>query len=306
MYKTSMINECTSNRLRELTFPSLRYLLDYIGQESSLLAFASFYGESPVGLLIGQHDQNSRTGDILSFYIKPSHRRQRLGTSLVRGFETEVKRRGGTMLSINFTSEGLTSTPLQGFLQANYWDTPTCREFACKGTVDQGFKMPWVKRVRKQDGEFRISSWCKASAAELSRIKSMKGSIPPDLYPFSHHQCPEPITSILLTRKEDIAGWLVTHRISPDTIRYTHNYVLPELENRGLALAMMATAIRAQHETGIRNIIWTTPAHHARMVEFTQRRIFPYLSWMKHVMCSTKKLYLLPSHRAYPEQSYTY
>ena len=209
------------------------------------------------------------------------------------------------MLSIDFTSER-TSTPLQEFLQANCWDTPTCREIACKGTVDQGIKMPWVKSARKQDGAFMISSWCNASAAQLDRIRSMKDSIPPDLYPFSHHQCPEPITSMLLTRKEDIAGWLVTHRISPDTIRYTHNYILPKLENRGLALAMMATAIRAQHETGVRNIIWTTPAHHARMVEFTQRRIFPYLSWMKYVMRSTKKLYQLHPHRARTEQDNTY
>ena len=46
-------------------------------------------------------------------------------------------------------------------------------------------------------------------------------------------------------------AWMITHRIAPDTVRYTANWARSELQRRGYSVVVMAEAFRRQVKAGI-------------------------------------------------------
>ena len=57
--------------------------------------------------------------------------------------------------------------------------------------------------------------------------------------------------SRLLLNQEEIVGWLITHFVSPDCLRYAKFWVDPGWEHSGAPLAMLASVMRSAHFCGI-------------------------------------------------------
>ena len=56
--------------------------------------------------------------------------------------------------------------------------------------------------------------------------------------------------SRLLLNQEEIVGWLITHFVSPDCLRYAKFWVDPGWEHSGAPLAMLASVMRSAHFCG--------------------------------------------------------
>ena len=50
-------------------------------------------------------------------------------------------------------------------------------------------------------------------------------------------------TAVGLRYKSQVIGWMVTHRISPQTIRFTSLFVSPDLRNKNLGVRVLASAL---------------------------------------------------------------
>ena len=98
----------------------------------------------------------------------------------------------------------------------------------------------------------------------------------------------EPLNSLGLRYQGEVVGWLISHRIAPDTIRYTCSFTRQDLQKFGRHLGLMSEAIKLQYEAKIPYIIWTIPIHHRAMVEFTKKRISPYLIYLREIKESHK------------------
>jgi hypothetical protein len=91
---------------------------------------------------------------------------------------------------------------------------------------------------------YLITPWTEMSAEDREFIRSRKGQ--PDWYepradPFREEGGIEPVNSLVL-RKEGlgIVGWLATHRIAPDTIRYTDLFIRKHPKVRPQAVIFLA------------------------------------------------------------------
>ena len=61
--------------------------------------------------------------------------------------------------------------------------------------------------------------------------------------------------SRLLRHQEEIIGWLITHFVSPDCLRYAKFWVDPGWERSGAPLAMLASVMRSAHFNGAADVI---------------------------------------------------
>ncbi|MEO0012915.1 MAG: hypothetical protein RLZZ535_1304 [Cyanobacteriota bacterium] len=87
----------------------------------------------------------------------------------------------------------------------------------------------------------------------------------------------EPLNSMCLRYKNDIVGWLITHCINNNTIRYTCTFVQKELQAFGLMFPLCIEAVK-RHAIEFSNhkASWATPVSHESMISFAQRNLAPY------------------------------
>ena len=61
--------------------------------------------------------------------------------------------------------------------------------------------------------------------------------------PFTQEDKIEPLNSLGLRYKDKVIGWMINHRIAPDTIRYTQMYVHPDYQPLSRSILFLAKAI---------------------------------------------------------------
>lgn len=88
----------------------------------------------------------------------------------------------------------------------------------------------------------------------------------------------EPINSLGLLYQERIVGWLITHRIDTDTIRYSAFYLEPSLRFQGAAIKMLVDSIKLHLKNPTKWGLLEIPyiQAHPSWIHFFERRLFPY------------------------------
>lgn len=290
MYRIEKFHAGTFDSYKHMTFPGMQYLLEKTETENAVFAYTITYMNQPVGLSIGEINQEEESAEILSLFVEPTHRNRGVSTQLVKFIEDEMKAKGCQHLAMTYLSGKPTTYSLERVLQKCHWAEPQVHEIICKGHIDNGIKMPWVNKEGYFVNSYEIFPWSSLSNEEKMSIQKQKDKIPQDLYPLQYMANMERVNSIGLRYRGDVVGWLISHRIAPDTIRFTCSYIRHDLQKIGRNLGLMAEAIKRQHQAKIPYIIWTTPMHHQGMVEFTKKRISPFLIYLKEFKKSYRSL----------------
>jgi GNAT superfamily N-acetyltransferase len=293
MYRIEKFRVELVDSYQHMTFPGLQYLLEKTETEIAIFAYTITYMNQPIGLCIGEINQQKESAEVLSLFVEPTHRNRGVATQLLQYIESEMKARGCQHMSINYLSGKPTTASLERVLQKCLWAEPHVHEIICKGHIYNGIKMPWVKKEGYFVNSYEIFPWSSITNEEIMSIQERKDNIPQDLYPLQYMANMEGVNSIGLRYRGDVVGWLISHRIAPDTIRFTCSYIRQDLQKIGRNLGLMAEAIKRQYQARVPYIIWTTPMHHQGMVEFTKKRISPFLIYLKEFKKSHRFLLVL-------------
>ncbi|GBF80874.1 hypothetical protein [Aphanothece sacrum] len=74
------------------------------------------------------------------------------------------------------------------------------------------------------------------------------------------------------------ADWVLTHRLAPDTIRYTTWEVAKPFQSRGRGISLLAEAIRRQINSDVPYLTGSVSHHYPRLLQFVGRHLIPYLT----------------------------
>lgn len=80
--------------------------------------------------------------------------------------------------------------------------------------------------------------------------------------------------------RDEVRGWIVTHRIAPRTIRYTSLVVDPELPAKGLGIRLLAESLRLHvaAEKHLPDASGCCGSHAGNpLVDFLMRRLLPFM-----------------------------
>ncbi len=290
-----ILNSITASLYQQFTFPYYRTRLQTITASGMTIAIGAMDGAQAVGLVLAERLPESRSANVLSIFVAPSHRSRGIGTALLTRLEQELQHQGCAELQIVYVTGKPTTPALERLLHHCQWTPPQLRMLVCKSTFDRIVAAPWMHRYYLPS-VFEIVPWADISPDERRDIQQRQDEnpwIPSDLVPFQLEENFEPINSLALRYQQQIVGWVITHRLDTSTIRYTCSFVREDLQRMGRIVPMYVAAIQRQQQAGIMNGIWTVPQRHTAMFNFVQQRMAPYMASIEETRGATK---LLPVH----------
>jgi hypothetical protein len=158
----------------------------------------------------------------------------------------------------------------------------------CRSTIQRLIEGPWVRRHAR----FAGTPWKDLAAESLDELRA-RTDYPLELSPFTEEEKIEKINSIALVVDGVIAGWMITHRIAPDTIRYTKLYMRDAHKRLGFALAAEAVVRHADTHLAFEapNCSMDYQADNRSMSNFVQRHLGPNLLSATVTKGSMKRLW---------------
>jgi GNAT superfamily N-acetyltransferase len=279
-------------RWEDMTFPAFRHLLRRPPADGFFAAIAAQEAGVPAGLCLGRFDHGS-TGQILSVFVVESRRGRGVGTSLLERMEEELGSHGASRVEATYSSSALAACAFESILRRRGWSSPELRMLIGRADARM-LQAPWVRQSLSR-AELSFFNWSELSAAERSALLLQAGETDHGAIgglPLSDPEIFEPINSIGVRDGNRVVGWLLTHRVAPATIRYTHLYLHAGSRAFGQSLRLLGEGIRRQAAAlgEDSQAIFGVWAHNARMVRFVQHRLKPYLVSLAETRGSFKNL----------------
>ena len=251
-------------------------------QEDAVAVGAVFAG-APIGLALAGVSEASRSASILSVAVAPAFRGQGVGTALLRQLEQEVMPCCDSAEAV-FTDGSEYSDAVRRLLVKQGWGPIRPRMLICKSNRERIFQAPWMHQPPLPD-EFEIFRWCDLSETEKAEIRERRYIQYPDIEsPFEDEDWMEPVSSLGLRHRGVVAGWMITHILEPDTLRFTRMFVRQDLQRRARAISLLAESIRRFAAQPIVervfNAVWGIHVENVPMMHFARRRLAPWSTAM--------------------------
>jgi GNAT superfamily N-acetyltransferase len=280
-----------------MTFLRYQEYFDNFTTDGPLIAFkADDADQHPAGLGIAYSDPGSK-GIILSIFVEAKHRSKRVGTLLFQKLEQTLFDRNHSYIFVEYQA-GISDTPaFERILQGQNWTMPTVAKLICEGDRKM-LQAPWIRYPISP--EFSVFPWTKLTDTERSMIlykQQIEQWYPESLSPFKDESFIEPLNSIGLRYKGEVAGWCITHRVAPNTIRYSYMFVRQDLQSLGLGILILAESVRRHEKAAQRdkdlddfNGIWMIEKENELMMKFAQRYMLPWIVSVNEIRYSQKKI----------------
>jgi GNAT superfamily N-acetyltransferase len=302
MYNFAILEQATAGKYEELTYPYYHRLLQQLSPETSVIAIGVELNSQPIGLILATYG-NSSDGctiyaKILSFFVVPSYRCQGLGKTLLDKMATELQKRRCSEVSLSYL-ESPTSTSLEKILKNFHWSTPKVTALVCYATrtklkqASQPHLIEYLEKLeRKLSANYTIFPWRDLTAQERASIESQMqtNSLTRRFNPFIEASKIELLNSLGLRYEDRVIGWMITHRIAADTIRYSQLFVEPEFQplSRSILMLIKSILIHVEKAPEVTTATWRTEINNTAMVNFIYRRLAPYLDEIRKSFVSNK------------------
>ena len=228
------------------TFPYFAAQLSALAPPNVVALALEDAGE-PAGLGLARVEPAAGTADVLSLFVAAPHRGQGWGTRLLAGLETAVRAAGARQIRVVYVA-GAGTPALEAVLRKCGWEPPVVRMILCKTDAAHILHAPWIKSARLGPG-LEMFPWRELPPEMRAWIQAREGTPgwhPPTLSPFKDEPYYDPETSLGLRSHGELAGWVITHRVIPGSLRYTTVFVREDLRWRAPHLPMVAEVIRRQ------------------------------------------------------------
>lgn len=276
----------------QYTFPRFRPYLQALQSDRSFVAIAASKDNSPTGLGLAKIHAATQSSEVLSLFVEPNHRHCGIGMALLEELERELTIAGCVQAQMVYMTGQPTIPVLERLLQKSHWSNPEPRMLVCKTTIDRIVDAPWMQKGSLPSA-YTIVPWAEITSPERHAIAQTQAEnpwIPSDLVPFDHEENLEPLNSVALRYHDQVVGWVITHRLAPDTIRYTCSFVRRDLQKMGRIIPLYVHAIQKQIDAKILRGIWTVPYIHTGMANFILKRMAPYMNSVEETRGSSKLL----------------
>lgn len=264
-----------------LTFPSLAPDAAATARISGeLLGLSAMADGAMVGLAVAERlpDGSAR---VLSLKVEEAWRRQGIGMGLLRHLLLFLAKEEIHRVSVRYKATALTSAALEPVLLRLGWSAPHTDFALLEGTAEVLAAAPWADR-HPLSPPYRLQPWLELASApdagpQLQRLAQQLGA-PPELLPPLEPHGIEPGVSLALLHDEALVGWVIAHRVTPTTLRYSSLFVAETHRGRARGPALLAEAFRRQQQQAIPEARAAIASANTAMLRFLRRHLAPYLS----------------------------
>jgi GNAT superfamily N-acetyltransferase len=286
MYDIKLLNSTDATSFASLTYPILRPRLQALLPQGNHLAMGIQHQDHPIGLILVELINQSSQAEILSLYVAPAFRNQGIAQQLITNLEQLLPQHRCHQIKLKYLSSATTPV-LERCLAKLGWSTPRLRSEVFSGDAKAMQQAPWFNRYPLPN-LFTVFRWQDLTEHDRTQLQTLQ--YPQELSPFTDPEMLELTTSFGLRYHNHLVGWVITHRLDCETIRYTSLFVHANLQAVGRAISLLCFAIDKQAEQNIPKGMFMVFAHNQPMLKFVRRRMMPYLSSSRQSWQSQKSL----------------
>jgi GNAT superfamily N-acetyltransferase len=299
MYESVQLDNVSALRFKDLTYPIYQSRLLRVSKDDSWVALGIELQGIPVGLVFAKvmNSEAEKVAEICSLFVIPEYRQRGIGTALLQSLENELIHRGCEKVSLGYLDNPNQVFVEQMFLSC-HWESPAKTALICYGNSKEIQNASLLKNFDKLSAklpaEFSLFAWSSLTETDTKAIKAKIKTNPliKHYNPFIESQKLESLNSLGLRYKNEVVGWMITHRITPDTIRYTQMFVDPAFQPLSRSLIMLATAINIQVQAipEIPEATFRVDVDNTPMVNFVERHLLTHLDQLRYAWRASKSL----------------
>lgn len=276
-------NSLTYSLLTPAEFPHFHPYLPAsfrIELDDAHLAFGAYKDQERIGIVYAK--QESDRAELLFLFVKEEMRNQGIGTHLMRKMQAELIRKNCSVVTLLHLTKRASHGAVTKILQKCQWTLSSPNMFFYEydfKPIENKLHLMTLLPQLKLPPNFQISNFETYSSNERKNLEQQKDLFyPKQLAPFQEEELIEPLNSLWLRHHGQIVGWMITHRIYFDTIRYTSLFVAKQMQSQGRAIPLLLEAVSRQLEfkETIPYAIQAIPAQFEGMVKFAQKRLVPF------------------------------
>lgn len=286
------INCIESSAFESMTYDLFQPLLMNLN-DTDLIGLGAYHRKTPCGFVLAHCDHAAKSARILSLYVQKEHRNRRLGSTLLQKIQDTIRPLEIDSVNIEYRTDKPTTKSLERILAVQCWFPP---ETILKIGETHGtpFNSPGFDKLTFPEG-FSVFPWIQISEHEKLQVKDLLDNdprYPAEFSPFTEQASIEPANSLGIRCRGSIVGWIITHRIDPQTIRYTKVFVRLDFMKFGIAAIALNKAIQIQNTILDRlpNSMFAIKQDNEDMKKFADKWLFPHLELVSSVNRCEKRL----------------
>ena len=259
----------------ELTFPSLAHGSSALARiQGELLGLSAMAAGVMVGFAIAERRADGGA-QLLSLKVNPLWRRRGIGTGLLQRLMVFLAKEAIAPLSLRYKASPELSAGFEPILSRLGWSPPRTDFVLLEGRSDQLAAIDWADRF-PISAPYSLLPWSQLS--EEQRAQAAALDAPSELQPPADPRGLEPAICLALLHHNSPVGWLLAHRTSATSVRYSSLFVAPAHRGRARALALMNEAFRRQHAAAIPTARAAIDRRNTAMLRLLKRHLGVHLS----------------------------
>jgi GNAT superfamily N-acetyltransferase len=275
-----------------LTFPPVERRTELRQLKGSLFGAAAL-GESGTVALVAAEMQTAERARVVSLLVQPEHRRCGIATHLLARCEELATEKGAREIEGLYRTSWRSREAIERLLRDAGWSEPQTRHLIGRGATEtlgpaSALAPPTLS------GGLELFSWSELGPDEEQAIlarQEREGWYPQALSPFQVAPRIEAEISVGLRAHGEVAGWMIVHRLSHDTVQYSALFVRDDLRGTGAARALVAEAIRKRLQVpAIRHGVFLVDARNEAMLRFAEGPLRPLLAKVSELKAAKKVL----------------
>lgn len=262
--------------------------IDPYGIKAIVVGYEAYFRNHPVGIILATAHTRAHTALIHFLYVDPKNSKHSIESALLQNLTDELAGLGTTLATYTYATNLSSASDIEKAFIEQDWKGPRPFIIDCL-FFSKNFNPPWWNKQIDLPMEFEIIPWNTLSGTDKKNLENRyaQGTIPSYVYPFGKDQdIIEPKNSLIMKYEGNIIGWMVTHRLAPDTVRYSALYIEDAFLNSNCWIKLLIEALEVHRKP--------TPGFEYGKLEinleqipkswlrFVERRLMPYASKITH------------------------
>lgn len=238
------------------------------------LAIAATYDGQPVGLALATVLSAMHIVELHYLFVSEPHRNHQIATQLLKRLEEESIKHHTILISYNYPSESTTTPIIEHLLHKLKWNPPQISAIHCH--FNQYFDAPWIHLPLELPPDYEEFFWKDLKPEERKYLLELDEQ--KTFSPFIKEELIEPLNSLGIRYRGHVIGWMIVHRLAPDTVEFDVLFVQKAHQKQGVALRLLRDAIlltldaKVPHSRFDLVIELVEPS----WLAFVKRRLIPY------------------------------
>lgn len=246
-----------------------------------MIAISADFKGQPVGIALATAHTKVHTSHIHLLFVDERYRSEGLEKELLIHLTAELQKLGVTLSTYTYTTQDPYTQLIEKTFHDQHWNGPRPLLIECL-FKRKDFNPDWLHKVIELKEGFQEFPWKNLTQAENKKLiyRAEQMSIPSYVAPLERETDKIELgNSLGLRYKEEIIGWMITHRIIPDTIRYSALYLDDAFSHTRYWLKLLIDAIRIHIRSldapyGLLEM--NLDQIPKRWLRFVEKRLFPH------------------------------